>query len=173
MSGHLTREEKQEAEKETLRIRRLQYQDLKRYLRDKYIAFKDNVVFIDVVNMRIREDMSVSFGTAKTYVYSLEKIKIRIHKSIDDALSKPAPAPVNAINQIDYFHVGREVSGGNFKLIKKIESLDEFWAVINTERSFFARHRMYPTAFFFSWQIKSIAQWIKCGFFWVTEPIIK
>lgn len=65
---------------------------------------------------------------------------------------------------------GLIVSGGNFKLKKRIESLDEFWEVINTEKSFFARHRMYPTAFFFSWQIKSINQWLSGGWFWVTEP---
>ena len=65
---------------------------------------------------------------------------------------------------------GLVVSGGNFKLKKKIESLDEFWEVINTEKSFFARHRMYPTAFFFSWQIKSINNWLSCGWFWITEP---
>lgn len=64
---------------------------------------------------------------------------------------------------------GLIVSGGNFKLKKKIETLDEFWEVINTEKSFFARHRMYPTAFFFSWQIKSINQWLSGGWFWVTE----
>ena len=65
---------------------------------------------------------------------------------------------------------GLIVSGSNFKLKKKIETLDEFWEVINTEKSFFARHRMYPTAFFFSWQIKSINQWLSGGWFWVTEP---
>ena len=66
--------------------------------------------------------------------------------------------------------VGLIVSGGNFRLKKKIETLDEFWQVINTEKSFFARHRMYPTAFFFSWQIKSINQWLVAGRFWITEP---
>ncbi len=75
-----------------------------------------------------------------------------------------------AIDGNNVLVAGLIVSGGNFKLKKKIETLDEFWEVINTEKSFFARHRMYPTAFFFSWQIKSINQWLSGGWFWVTEP---
>lgn len=61
------------------------------------------------------------------------------------------------------------VASGNFKLVKKIETLDEFWKIINTEKSFFARHKMYPTAFFFSWTIKSISLWLSQGYFWTTE----
>jgi hypothetical protein len=49
---------------------------------------------------------------------------------------------------------------------KKIESLDEFWLVINSEKSIFARHRLYPSAFFLSWQIKLIKSWIDQGFFY-------
>jgi hypothetical protein len=38
---------------------------------------------------------------------------------------------------------------GNFKLVKKIEDLNEFWAVLKTQKSFYARHRMYPPPSFF------------------------
>ena len=86
-------------------------------------------------------------------------------KSTNDQLST-TPAIVG--NNV--LVAGLIVPGGNFKLKKRIESLDEFWQVINTEKSFFARHRMYPTAFFFSWPIKSINQWLSGGWFWVTEP---
>ena len=52
-----------------------------------------------------------------------------------------------------------------FKLTKKIETLDEFWQIINTDKSIFARHRMYPTAFFKSWNILLIKKWIDAGWF--------
>ena len=65
---------------------------------------------------------------------------------------------------------GLVVSKGNFKLKKKIETLDEFWRVINTEKSLYFKNKMYPTAFFFSWQIKNINRWISAGYFWIAEP---
>ena len=52
-----------------------------------------------------------------------------------------------------------------FKLTKKIETLDEFWYILNKDKSLFAKHRMYPTAFFMSWQIKLIKKWIDAGWF--------
>jgi len=52
-----------------------------------------------------------------------------------------------------------------FKLIKKVETLDEFWNLINSDVSIFARHRMYPTAFFMSWNIRLIKSWIDRGWF--------
>jgi len=54
-----------------------------------------------------------------------------------------------------------------FTLTREITTLDEFWRVINTEKSIFARHRMYPTAFFFSWHIKTIKEWIDAGRFYI------
>jgi hypothetical protein len=77
---------------------------------------------------------------------------------------------ITSTNANNVLVAGLIVSPGNFKLKKKIETLDEFWEVINTEKSFFARHRMYPTAFFFSWQIRSINHWLSRDWFWVTEP---
>ena len=54
-----------------------------------------------------------------------------------------------------------------FTLMREITTLDQFWRAINTEKSIFARHRMYPTAFFFSWQIKTIKEWIDAGRFYI------
>ena len=54
-----------------------------------------------------------------------------------------------------------------FTLTREITTLDQFWRAINTEKSIFARHRMYPTAFFFSWQIKTIKEWINAGRFYI------
>ena len=63
--------------------------------------------------------------------------------------------------------VGDKTKSGNYTLLKKIECLNEFWNVINSEKSIFARHRMYPAAFFFSWNIKLINSWIKQGYFFI------
>ena len=65
---------------------------------------------------------------------------------------------------------GHVIKSGNFKLNKKIETLDEFWNVINNNKSLYARHRMYASAFFFSWQIKEINKWLQRGWFWTAEP---
>jgi len=69
-----------------------------------------------------------------------------------------------AINYEPLLAVGSLTKSG-FRIIKKIESLDEFWEVLNTDKSLFARHRMYPTAFFYSWQIRLIKKWIDAGWF--------
>jgi hypothetical protein len=47
----------------------------------------------------------------------------------------------------------------------QIASLNEFWITINRDSIIYARHRVYPTAFFFSWQIKLISHWIQRGWF--------
>lgn len=60
----------------------------------------------------------------------------------------------------------------NFIVDKKITDLNEFWCVINKDISIYARHRTYPTAFFHSWQIRLINEWIKNGYFWTIKPII-
>lgn len=65
---------------------------------------------------------------------------------------------------------GKIIDSGNFTLVKRIENIQEFWTVINTEKSLYAGHRMYPTAFFFSWPIKLINSWMVAGCFWTTKP---
>lgn len=57
------------------------------------------------------------------------------------------------------------VTKTGFKLIKKVETLDEFWKIINEDKSIFARHRMYPTALFMSWNIRLIKRWLDEGWF--------
>lgn len=54
------------------------------------------------------------------------------------------------------FKVGDTTDSGNFKLKTQITTLEQFWDVINKEESVFARHRMYPSAFFFSWQLAQL-----------------
>ena len=57
----------------------------------------------------------------------------------------------------------------NFKLKKKIKSLDEFWQVINEDKSIFWRFRINSSAFYFSWTIRTIKQSIDLGLFWSVE----
>jgi len=73
----------------------------------------------------------------------------------------------------DKFEEGAVIPSGNFKLRKKIESIEEFVVVIDNEKSLFARHRMYPTAFFQSWQLREVRNWIKRGWFWTADSVFK
>ena len=59
----------------------------------------------------------------------------------------------------------------NFVLKKKIESLDEFWEVINTDKSIFWMFRTNASAFYLSWTIRTIKQSINLGLFWSVERI--
>jgi len=60
--------------------------------------------------------------------------------------------------------VGSKTKSG-YLLTNKIITLDGFWNEISKSRIIFARHRVYPSAFFFSWQIKTIKYWLDRGFF--------
>jgi hypothetical protein len=73
----------------------------------------------------------------------------------------------------DILAPGTVILSGNFILVKKIEDLNEFWDVLSTQKSFYARHRMYPTSFYQSWTIRTIVTWIKSGYFWTTVPVDK
>lgn len=66
---------------------------------------------------------------------------------------------------------GLITDSGNFELVKRINSLDEFWSVLKADKSIFARHRMYPCAFFESWQIRLVEQWINMGWFYTAKKI--
>jgi hypothetical protein len=70
------------------------------------------------------------------------------------------------IEKKDILAPGTVILSGNFKLVK-IEDLNEFWAVLKHKKSFYARHRMYPT---FSWTLRTIDAWIKAGYFWTVAP---
>jgi hypothetical protein len=59
----------------------------------------------------------------------------------------------------------------NFILNKRIKNLNEFYKVLETHRSLFARADVRPTAFYFSWQIKLIKNWIDLGWFWTIKRI--
>ena len=60
---------------------------------------------------------------------------------------------------------------GNHIIKEKINSLDEFWDYISHSEIIYARYRMYPSAFFFCWQIKIIKKWIDSEYFFKVEKI--
>lgn len=65
-----------------------------------------------------------------------------------------------------------DTTGSGYKLIREIKSLDEFWNIINSEKSIYARNQMRPTAFFYNWSIRLIKIWMIRGWFFQTEKII-
>ena len=60
---------------------------------------------------------------------------------------------------------------GNHIIKEQINSLDEFQDYISHSEIIYARHKVYPSAFFFSWQIKQIKLWIDNKYFFKVEKI--
>lgn len=63
---------------------------------------------------------------------------------------------------------GEKVSK-NFRAEKQVITLDELYTVLKYQRSIYARHRIYPTAFFLNWPIKTCAEWLAAGWFWTIK----
>lgn len=61
---------------------------------------------------------------------------------------------------------GDLVQKDRYIIVNKIFSLDEFYNIISTNKIIYARHRIYPSAFFFSWQIRLVKIWIERGWFY-------
>lgn len=66
---------------------------------------------------------------------------------------------------------GMITKNGNHIIKEQINSLDEFWDYISHSEIIYARHRVYPSAFFFSWHIKLIKSWIDNKYFFKVEKI--
>ncbi len=62
---------------------------------------------------------------------------------------------------------------GNFMLTKKVTDFNRFIELLDTEKSIFMRHRMYPTSFIVGWPIRLCRIWIRGGYVWETEKINK
>ena len=67
--------------------------------------------------------------------------------------------------------VKRRAIVGSFMLVKKIETFEEFYSYLENNKSIFARHRVYPCAFFLNWRIKACKNWIKAGYFYKIKKI--
>lgn len=65
---------------------------------------------------------------------------------------------------------GEKVSK-NFIATSRINSLDTFYNTLLSTKSIYARHRIYPTAFFFSWPIKTVKMWLDYGWFWKIQRL--
>jgi len=68
---------------------------------------------------------------------------------------------------------GEVIKPGNFVLVKKIEGFDEFFKVLLSDKSIFWRFKVMPTAFFFSWTIRTVYQSIEYGMFWTVKRRVK
>jgi hypothetical protein len=66
---------------------------------------------------------------------------------------------------------GAITDSGNFRLTKKITDLNGLWEVLNNNQSLFARHRIYPAAFFMSWHFREVKVWLDRGWFWEAEKV--
>ena len=60
---------------------------------------------------------------------------------------------------------------GNFRLGKRIETIDELVVVLMFEKSVFYRHRMYPCAFLRHWSLAKLNQQVKFGNFYFSKKI--
>lgn len=60
---------------------------------------------------------------------------------------------------------------GNFRLVKKIDTFEELYSYLEANKSIFARHRVYPCAFFLNWRIRACKSWIIGGYFYTIERI--
>jgi len=66
---------------------------------------------------------------------------------------------------------GKITPSGNFKLVRKITSVDDFWIVLQEHKSLWWSHRVHPTSFFQSWTLRTIISSIQGGYFWTIEKI--
>lgn len=62
---------------------------------------------------------------------------------------------------------------GSFELVKQIKSIDELYKVLTSEPSVFWRFKVTSSAFFLSWQIRTLARSIELGLFWTVKRINK
>lgn len=60
----------------------------------------------------------------------------------------------------------------NFELDEPIKNITDFIFVLNNTQSFYWRHKVMPTAFFWSWTLKQILEGIERGDFWTIQQIV-
>lgn len=59
----------------------------------------------------------------------------------------------------------------NFILDTKIMDLNEFYNILLTHKSIFWNFRVFPTAFFLGWTIRTVAKCLEIGTFWTIKRI--
>ncbi len=64
-------------------------------------------------------------------------------------------------------------SSGNFRLVKRIDTLDQFWHEAQNNKVLFFNHRVFSSAFFIGWPIKTVKLYTSLGLLWTVERITK
>lgn len=64
--------------------------------------------------------------------------------------------------------VGDKIKTG-WTLIKRIESIGEFWEVINSMPSIFWNYKMMPSSFFMNWHLREVTSGINSGMFFIAK----
>lgn len=59
----------------------------------------------------------------------------------------------------------------NFKFKKRIENVCELYEILETKKSIFWNHRMFPTAVIMQQKLTTINVALKYGHFWDVDPI--
>ncbi|NLO70241.1 MAG: hypothetical protein GX102_04725 [Porphyromonadaceae bacterium] len=60
---------------------------------------------------------------------------------------------------------------GNFQLTEQIKDVNELIEYLLNNKSIFWRHRVLPSAFFLSWQLRVIYNTVNGGYFWKINRI--
>lgn len=68
---------------------------------------------------------------------------------------------------------GLVLPSGNFQLTVPVTSLDRLMELINTKRSIFIRHKMWPTSWVLSQHLREVDKLIKQGLIWESVKLIK
>ena len=83
MSGHLTREEKNQWKEDVINSRFEDFKELIGWLKEKEIKFKETVFGVELNLFDISSTLKVKFpNTRKEYQYNLEGIKERLTKDL-------------------------------------------------------------------------------------------
>ena len=61
----------------------------------------------------------------------------------------------------------------NFVLDRKIKSLEQLSVILKTHHTIFWNFKVFPTAFFLSWQFRTADSGVKKGLFWTVTRIKK
>lgn len=68
---------------------------------------------------------------------------------------------------------GKTLKSGNFMLIGQIKDLNELYMYLQSSPSVYFAHKMYPSAWIMSLQLRYVKNRIDQGLFWVTLDLRK
>lgn len=59
----------------------------------------------------------------------------------------------------------------NFELVEQIKTMSDLIIELDNKPSIFWRHKVMPTSFFYSWQLRQVVFNLNQGFFWKIKRI--